>query len=396
MNRTSVTILGATGSIGRSTADVLLQHRDSIETVAVVGGRDPVALASVARELGAKVAAIADPSELQALREALAGSGIEAAAGPAAIAEAASRPADWTMAAIAGTAGLQPTVAAARRGGRIALATKECLVCAGKAFLAEVEKGGAVLVPVDSEHNAVQQLLAAGRRADLDRVTLTASGGPFRQWSAAQMRSARPADALKHPTWSMGAKISIDSATLMNKGLELVEAQLMFGLEPDQLEALVHPESVIHGLVTFRDGSVIAHLAPPDMRVPIAYALGWPDERMASGAVPLDLAARGKLTFERADEERFPALSIAKAAMRHGGAVATVMNAANEVAVAAFLAEEIGFLDIVRLVVDAIEKAESSGLVAAPPGSIEQAVEIDAEGRKIARRLLPALAARTH
>lgn len=396
VNRLTVSVLGATGSIGRSTVDVLLQHRDDIETIAVAGGRDALALAAVAMQLSAKIAAISDPAELQTLRDALAGTTIEAVAGASGVMEAAARPADWTMAAIAGTAGLLPTVTAARRGGRIALATKECLVCAGAAFLAEVERGGAVLVPVDSEHNAVQQLLAAGRRADLERVTLTASGGPFRQWTSERMRDARPSDALKHPTWSMGAKISIDSATLMNKGLELVEAQMMFALQPDQLDALVHPESVIHGLVTFRDGSVIAHLAPPDMRVPIAYALGWPDARLSSGAVPLDLARQGKLTFEAADEARFPALRIAKQAMRHRGAASTVMNAANEIAVAAFLAGEIGFLDIVGVVEDAIEKADAMGFIAEPPASVEAAIEIDTQGRDIARRLLPAMAARTH
>jgi 1-deoxy-D-xylulose-5-phosphate reductoisomerase len=388
----TVSVLGATGSIGRSTAQVLETQRHRLRVVAVAGGRDAAALAEVAVRLGAEVAALADPAGYGELRDRLAGSGIEATAGAAAVIEAAARPADWTMAAIAGAAGLLPTVAAARRGGRIALATKECLVCAGPVFLEEIAAGGAVLVPVDSEHNAIFQLMAAGRREDIERVTLTASGGPFRTWSSERIAAARPEDALKHPTWSMGAKITIDSASLMNKGLELIEAKLLFDLDPDALDAIVHPESVVHGLVYFRDGSVVAHLAPPDMRVPIAFALAWPEARVDVGTLRLDLAAVGSLSFMAPDEERFPALRIAKAALRRGGAAPTVLNAANEIAVGAFLERRIGFPAISATVEAALERADRDGLLGTPT-TVEEAIGVDNTSRAIARSLLPKTAA---
>ena len=388
----TVSVLGATGSIGRSTAQVLETQGERVRVVAVAGGRDAAALAEVAVRLGAEIAALADESAYAELRQRLAGTGIEAAAGEAAVIEAAARPADWTMAAIAGAAGLRPTVAAARRGGTIALATKECLVCAGPAFLDEIAAGGAVLVPVDSEHNAIFQLMAAGRREDIARVTLTASGGPFRTWPAERIAAARPEDALKHPTWSMGAKITIDSASLMNKGLELIEAKLLFDLDPDALDAIVHPESVVHGLVTFRDGSIVAHLGPTDMRVAIAYALGWPEERIDSGATRLDLAAIGKLSFSEPDEVRFPSLRLAKQALRRGGAAPTVLNAANEVAVGAFLGRQVGFPAIPATVEAALDQADREGLLGTP-GTVEEAIGIDKTSRGIARSLLPRMAA---
>ena len=348
-----VTILGSTGSVGQSTVDLIGRHPDRFRVEALVAGRSVERLADQARLLKARLAVVADPARYRDLKESLANTGIEAAAGPDAVLEAAARPADWVMAAIVGYAGLAPTLVAARRGAMVALANKEALVCAGRLLLEAIEASGGVLLPVDSEHNAIFQVFEPGQRASIDRLILTASGGPFRNWSLADMAAATPEQALAHPNWDMGAKISIDSATMMNKGLELIEAQLLFGLPAEQVEIVVHPQSVIHSMVAYRDGSVLAQLGTPDMRVPIAHALGWP-ARMESPAARLDFHALSALTFERPDSGRFPSLRLAREALASGGIAPLVLNAANEAAVAAFLARRIGFLDIARTVEDVL------------------------------------------
>ena len=348
-----VTILGSTGSVGQSTVDLIGRHPDRFRVEALVAGRSVERLADQARLLRARLAVVADPARYRDLKESLANTGIEAAAGPDAVLEAAARPADWVMAAIVGYAGLAPTLVAARRGAMVALANKEALVCAGRLLLEAIEASGGVLLPVDSEHNAIFQVFEPGQSASIDRLILTASGGPFRNWSLADMAAATPEQALAHPNWDMGAKISIDSATMMNKGLELIEAQLLFGLPAEQVEIVVHPQSVIHSMVAYRDGSVLAQLGTPDMRVPIAHALGWP-ARMESPAARLDFHALSALTFERPDSGRFPSLRLAREALATGGIAPLVLNAANEAAVAAFLARRIGFLDIARTVEDVL------------------------------------------
>ena len=392
--RRRVTVLGATGSVGRATVDLLERHAALFEVEAVVANGDAAGLAAIAHRLNARRAVVADARAGAALAMALEGSGVLVSAGADAAAEAAAVPVDWTMAAIAGAAGLAPTIAAVRQGGTVALATKECLVCAGAAFMREVAVAGATLLPVDSEHNALLQALGGQSVDDVERMTLTASGGPFRTWEAERIARARPEDALRHPTWSMGAKITIDSATLMNKGLELIEAHHLFAIEAARLDVVVHPQSVIHGLVTFRDGAVTAGLAAPDMRVPIAHALGYP-ERLATPAARLDLARIGSLTFETPDAGRFPALRLAREALAAGGAAATVLNAANEVAVAAFLARAIGFSDIPRLVEETLEAADQRGLTTAP-GSIAEAIDLDVEIRGLAAGRLPETRLRAH
>jgi 1-deoxy-D-xylulose-5-phosphate reductoisomerase len=383
-----VSVLGATGSIGRSTADLLDQHRDRFRVGAVAGGRDAVALARVARELNAEFAAIADPDSGPALRDALGGSGIACGAGPSAVIEAATREADLVVAAVSGAAGLSPTCAAIRQGRTVALANKESLVCAGDAFMRDARKYGARLLPMDSEHNALEQSIGTGRVEDITRMTITASGGPFRTASRERIAAASAADAAAHPTWSMGMKINIDSATLMNKGLELIEAHHLFGIEAERLDAVVHPQSIVHALVTWRDGAVTAGLYVPDMRVPIAHCLGLGERLSIARGKPLDLAATGSLTFERPDEERFPCLRIAKAALAAGGAQPTVMNAANEIAVAAFIAEKIGFYDIAALVERACE--HFAARFPAAPADVEEALAIDAEVRGWSRTALAA------
>src|ERR1700736_5104597 len=338
----SVTILGATGSIGASTIDLLKRNRASYRIEAVSANRNGRELARIARELDARFAAVADKAAYRELKEDLAGSGIEAAAGPSAMIEAARRPADWVMAAIAGATGLEPTLAAVERGGTVALANKECLVCAGALFMRRAAQKGTTVLPVDSEHNALFQALSAGRREDVRRIVLTASGGPFRTWPLDAIRKVTVEQALKHPTWSMGPKVTIDSATLMNKGLELIEAHHLFALRPDELDVLVHPQSIVHGLVEFRDGSVIAQLGSPDMRIPIAHCLAWP-VRMGTPAPRLDLARVATLTFEEPDVTRFPALALAPRALAAGGAFPTILNAANEIAVREFIDRRLGF-----------------------------------------------------
>jgi len=387
----TITLLGATGSIGSSTADLLRRDRDRYVVEAVTAHRDAEGLARLARELGARFAAIADEAAYQELKTELAGSGIEVAGGAAAMVEAAQRPADWVMAAITGAASLAPTLAAAERGATVALANKECLVCAGALFMRRAASKGATVLPVDSEHNAIFQALSAGRRADIRRIILTASGGPFRTWPLEAIRKVTIEQALKHPTWSMGPKVTVDSATLMNKGLELIEAHHLFALGLDELDVVVHPQSIIHGLVEFRDGSVIAQLGSPDMRIPIAHCLAWP-VRMATPAPRLDLAGAANLSFEEPDLTRFPALGLARAALAAGGSAPTVLNAANEVAVGEFIAGRLGFCGIANLVESTLNTAQRRGETA-EPRSVEEALAIDHTARRMAADFLPEIAA---
>jgi 1-deoxy-D-xylulose-5-phosphate reductoisomerase len=373
-----VSIIGSTGSVGQSTADLIARAPHSYRVEALVAGNSVEALAEQARRLKAKMAVVANPQRYRALKDALLGTSIEAAAGPEAVIEAASRPAEWVMAAVVGYAGLAPTLVAARRGAMVALANKEALVCAGRLLIDAVASSGGVLLPVDSEHNAIFQVFDPGQKAAVDRLILTASGGPFRNWSLADMAEATPEQALAHPNWDMGAKISIDSATMMNKGLELIEAHLLFGLPAEQIEIVVHPQSVIHSMVGYRDGSVLAQLGCPDMRVPIAHALGWP-ARIDGPAARLDFTNLAPLTFERPDSGRFPSLRLAREALMLGGFAPVVLNAANEVAVAAFLARRIGFLDIARIVENVIV---ASGTLAGPVESLQQVQAADREARQ--------------
>ncbi len=385
-----ITILGATGSIGASTLDLIKRAPEGYRVESISARSNATALGKIAREVGAKHAVVADPAAYRELKDALSGSRIEAAAGEDALVEAAQRPADWVMAAISGSAGLKPTLAAIERGATVALANKECLVCAGSLFMRRAANTGATVLPVDSEHNAVFQALGAGHRADVKRAILTASGGPFRTWSIEEIRAATPEQALRHPNWSMGPKVTIDSATLMNKGLEIIEAHHLFALKSDEIDVLVHPQSVIHGLVEFRDGSVVAQLGSPDMRIPIAHCLAWP-RRIDGPAARLDLAALQKLTFEAPDLERFPALALARQALETGGAATTVLNAADEVAVPAFLAGQISFLAIAALVEATLDKAAGRGLLA-EPANIDAALAVDHVARSLAQDLLPEIA----
>ena len=385
----TVTVLGATGSIGRSTADLLSQHPERFRAEAVVGGRDAAALAKTARALNARFAALADEAGGPALAEALAGSGIAHGAGASAVIEAATRDADIVVAAVSGAAGLRPTHAALRLGRTVALANKESLVCAGDAFMRDAARYGAKILPMDSEHNALQQALGQGRAADVVRMILTASGGPFRETPREAIAVASAAQAAAHPTWSMGLKINIDSATLMNKGLELIEAHHLFALPADKLDVVVHPQSIVHGLVEWRDGMVTAGLAVPDMRVPIADCLALGDRLTIANGRRLDLAAIGRLTFEAPDEARFPCLRIARAALAAGGAQPTVMNAANEVAVAAYIAGQIGFYGVADLVERTVERLAAR--YPGPPEDVDAALAIDHDARAHAAELLAAV-----
>lgn len=385
MSRRSVTLLGATGSIGRSTRDVVAENPERLAISVVVGGRDAAALARVAIETGAAFAALAEADSGPALREALAGTGIASGAGREAVLEAVARPSDIVVSAISGAAGLEATFAALMPGRVIALANKESLVCAGEAVMAQARHVGATILPLDSEHNALYQVLGAEPVSAVRSMTLTASGGPFRTWTAAQIAAARPEQALAHPNYAMGAKITIDSASMMNKGLELIEARYLFGLRHDQLEVLVHPQQIVHGLVTFRDGSVSAGLALPDMRVAAAHCLGIDGRLDAPAARFLDLARTAPLIFEPPDLARFPALGLAMAALAQGGAAPAVLNAANEIAVAAFLAGEIGFPGIARLV-EAVCSREFASAEA--PATVTEALAIDRDARIRARALL--------
>jgi 1-deoxy-D-xylulose-5-phosphate reductoisomerase len=379
-------ILGATGSIGRSVEAIVADAPERFLVEAVVGGRDAVALARVARRLKARFAAIAEPSALSDLREALAGADIRAGAGPSALIEAALTPCDLVVGAIAGAAGVPPTFAAVEAGRTVALANKECLVCAGGPFMRAARAAGVVVLPMDSEHNAIFQALAGQPIERIETMILTASGGPFRTWSAEAIAAATPQQALAHPNWSMGPKVTIDSASLMNKGLELIEAHHIFGVPVDRLEVLVHPQSIVHGLVSFCDGSVTAGLAAPDMRVPIGHCLAYPD-RKTTGARRLDLAEIGALTFERPDYARFPALKVARDALAAGGALPTVLNAGNEVAVEAFLGGVIPFFEIATLVERVCDRAVAEGL-AREPDTVEDALAVDHVSREWARALL--------
>jgi 1-deoxy-D-xylulose-5-phosphate reductoisomerase len=383
----TISILGSTGSVGTQTLDLILADPALYQVRALVGGRNVALLAEQARQCRAELAVIYDESALPTLRAALAGTGIEVAAGPEAVRQAAEIPADWTMAAIIGMAGLHPTLAAIRRGGAIAFANKEVLVSAGDIMMDAVAASGTRLLPVDSEHNAIFQCLEAHNRAAVDRIILTASGGPFRQTSLEAMAAITPEAALRHPIWSMGAKITIDSATMMNKGLEIIEAARLFGLTGDEVEVLVHPQSVVHGIVCYRDGSMIAQLGAPDMHIPIAHALGWPD-RIQTSAKRLDLTALAGLDFAPPDEIRFPALRLAREVLQAGGAAPAIMNAANEVAVAAFLDRQIGFLDIV-----AMAEAVLARLGAPPAPDLETIIGLDTAAREAARAMIPSRAA---
>ena len=387
----TISILGATGSIGSSTADLLRRDPASYAVEAVTANRDAAALAQLARELGARFAAVADKNAYAELKLALSGSGIEAAAGPEALVEAAQRPAEWVMAAITGAASLAPTLAAAERGAAVALANKECLVCAGALFMRRAAAAGANVLPVDSEHNAIFQALGSGRREDVRRIILTASGGPFRTFTVEQIRSVTLEQALKHPIWSMGPKVTIDSATLMNKGLELIEAHHLFALAPEELDVVVHPQSIIHGLVEFRDGSVIAQLGSPDMRIPISHCLAWP-VRMETPAARLNLAQVSTLSFEEPDMVRFPALALARQALATGGAAPTVLNAANEVAVHEFVEKRLGFSGIPALVERTLDAMERRGGTKEPQ-TVEEALAVDHNARRVAVDLLPEIAA---
>ena len=383
----SLTILGATGSVGSQTLDLVARNPGRWQVEALTAGRDVAGLVSAAKACGARFVAIADSAKGAALKAALAGTGIESGAGESALVDAAARDAEIVIAAIVGAAGLPPTMAAVKRGAQIGIANKETLVCAGPVVTAAATAHGATLLPVDSEHNAIFQVFPHDDPAQVERVILTASGGPFRTRSRDEMRGVSVADACKHPTWSMGAKISIDSATLMNKGLELIEAAQLFPVDVERLDVIVHPQSVVHSMVEYVDGSVLAQLGSPDMRIPIAYAMGWP-ERIATPAARLDLAAIANLSFEKPDLERFPCLALAWAAMRAGGSAPCILNAANEIAVAAFIAGQAGFLDIDAIV------AETLNMVASGPvATLEEVMAIDAAARRTARALVAKRAA---
>ncbi|KQM47116.1 1-deoxy-D-xylulose 5-phosphate reductoisomerase [Sphingomonas sp. Leaf208] len=374
----SVTILGATGSVGTSTLDLIEREPDRFRVVALTANCDVTKLAAAAIRTKAEFAVVADERCLPELREALAGTGIRAGGGVEAIVEAASSGADWTMGAIVGCAGLKPVMAAIEQGGTVVIANKEPLVSAGDVILAAAKRTGAILLPADSEHNAIFQCFDASRPERVRRIILTCSGGPFRDWTTEQMRGVTLEQAVKHPNWSMGAKISVDSATCMNKGLELIEAARLFPIAHDRIEIVIHPQSVIHSLVDHVDGSVLAQLGPPDMRTPIAHTLAWPD-RMATPMAPLDLVAIGRLDFEAPDPVRFPALRLAREALDAGGARPAILNAANEVAVEAFLQRRIGFLEIAAIVEHTLSCYDP-----AAPDSVDAVLAIDAEARILA------------
>ncbi|MEW6575970.1 MAG: 1-deoxy-D-xylulose-5-phosphate reductoisomerase [Pseudomonadota bacterium] len=381
----SLSIFGATGSIGLSTLDLVRQHRDQYRLVALTANGNAAELAKLAREFKPDVAVVADEGAYGDLRDALDGTDIRTAAGADALVEAAQMGADWTMAAIVGCAGLPSTMAAIDAGKTVALANKEALVSAGDLMMAAVERSGATLLPVDSEHNAIFQCLAGGRIDQVRKITLTASGGPFRTFSLEQMSGVTPAQAVAHPNWDMGAKISVDSATMMNKGLELIEAHHLFPVGLDKLDIVVHPQSVIHSMVEYVDRSTLAQLGSPDMRIPIASTLAWP-ERLETNSEPLDLARISKLEFEAPDMVRFPALRLARAAAEQGGAAPAILNAANEIAVAAFLAGRIGFLDIARLVEETL-----TGYAPNAPHTLDHLFSIDAAAREYAKGLMEKL-----
>ncbi|HMO86853.1 MAG TPA: 1-deoxy-D-xylulose-5-phosphate reductoisomerase [Lacipirellulaceae bacterium] len=385
-----VTILGSTGSVGCNTVDLIERHRERFAVEAITANSNVELLADQARRLRARLAVIADPARYLALKEALAGTSVEIAAGPQALVEAAIRPADWVMAAIVGAAGLEPTLAAVRRGAVVGLANKESLVCAGTLMMQTLRDSGATLIPVDSEHSAIFQVFDFARPEQVQRIVLTASGGPFRNWSLADMAAATPEQAVAHPNWDMGAKISVDSATLMNKGLELIEAACLFPVPPQRIEIVVHPQSVIHSMVGYVDGSILAQLGSPDMRTPIAYALAWP-QRMNAPSEQLDFARLGALTFEAPDAVRFPALRLARDALVAGGGVPTVLNAANEVAVAAFLERRVGFLDIARVVEDTLARIDAEPRIGGQLRTLADVFAVDDLARRRASEIVARL-----
>lgn len=378
----SLSVLGATGSIGTNTLDLVRREPQRFAVEALTANGSAAQLARLAVEVGAKLAVVADPGAYGELKEFLAGSGVAAAAGAEALVEAAERPAEFVMSAIVGAAGLPPTLAAVRRGACIGLANKETLVCAGALMKREIERAGATLLPVDSEHNAIFQVLDRDRPEGVEKIVLTASGGPFRTWDSTAMARATPEQAVAHPNWAMGAKISVDSATMMNKGLEVIEAAYLFDQPIDKIEVLVHPQSVIHSMVAYIDGSVLAQLGAPDMRTPIAYALAWP-ARMAAPVERLDLGRIAQLTFETPDEARFPALRLAREALSAGAGAPSVLNAANEVAVAAFLQRRLGFLDIAAVVEATLERLAGRQIP-----DLDAVFALDAEARRLASEAL--------
>jgi 1-deoxy-D-xylulose-5-phosphate reductoisomerase len=387
-SKRKIVILGSTGSVGQQTVDLISRAPDSYEVYALTANRNVAKLAEQARALKASVAVVADDSQYAALKEALAGTGIKAAAGAGAVVEVAQADSDWLMSAIVGAAGLPPTLAAARRGGTIAFANKETLVCAGALMMKLVAECGATLLPVDSEHNAIYQVFDFDHREGISRLILTATGGPFRANTREEMAKMTPEQAVKHPVWSMGAKISVDSATLMNKALEVIEAFHLFQMPREQIDVLVHPQSVIHSMVEYKDGSVLAQLGSPDMRTPIGYCLAWPD-RMATPAPKLDLAKLGQLTFEAPDAVKFPALRFAQEAMAKGGTAPAALSAANEVAVQAFLDKRIGFLDIERINETVLTKLSVDALT-----DLDILAEADQAARRRAAELVTKLEAR--
>ncbi len=377
-----VTVLGSTGSIGCCTVDLLKKNRSAYQVQALTANNNVRLLAEQAQELGAKLAVVANPEAYKSLSEALSGTGIEAAAGPKAVAEAAGRPADWVMSSIVGIAGLAPTLEAIKHGAIIALANKETLASAGEIVMAEVARHGACLLPVDSEHSAIFQVMDFERPNLIQRIVLTASGGPFLEKTLEEMEAATPEQAVAHPNWDMGAKISVDSATMMNKGLELIEAFHLFPVSEEQIQILVHPQSVVHGMIDYVDGSVLAQLGTTDMRIPISYAMTWP-ERMQTPAPRLRLEEAGRLTFLPPDERRFPALRLARQALQIGGGAPTILNAANEVAVECFLNGKIGYLDIARIVEQTLAACPSR-----PLSGLEDAYQVNAEARRVAASLI--------
>jgi 1-deoxy-D-xylulose-5-phosphate reductoisomerase len=388
-----VSVLGSTGSVGVSTLDLFEQAKVEIEVAALSAGRNVGLLAEQALRWRPETAVIADEAALPELKHRLAGSGIKAAAGATAVVEAARADAQWVMSAIVGFAGLGPTIAAAKSGAVVALANKESLVCAGPSLLRMAKLAGGAVIPVDSEHSAIFQVFEPACAADVRRLILTASGGPFRTWSREAMAAATPEQAAAHPNWDMGVKISIDSATMMNKGLEMIEAAYLFSMPPERIDILIHPQSIVHSLVEYEDGSTLAQLGPPDMRTPIACAFAWPD-RLPWPAPRLDLARAGALTFEEPDLDRFPSLAVAKRALGVGGCAPAAMNAANEVAVAAFLDRRIGFLDIAAAVAETLERMDSQGLVSQANDALDSARETDTTARRVAEEVVLGLGRR--
>jgi 1-deoxy-D-xylulose-5-phosphate reductoisomerase len=384
----SVTVLGSTGSIGVNTLDVIahvrrLHGEDAMPITALTAGDNVDVLIAQAKAMKPGLAVIGNPAKFAELKAGLSGSGIEVGGGRQAVIDAAARPSDFVMVAIMGAAAIEPALAAIRRGVVVALANKECVVAAGAVFRDAMEKSGAQILPVDSEHNAIFQVLGSGDASEADLVTITASGGPFREWTLDRMRGATVEEAVAHPNWAMGRKISLDSATLMNKGLELIEAHFLFALPPEKLGVVVHPQSIVHCLVSYEDGTTMAHLSAPDMRTPIAHALGWP-RRIPSPSRRLDLAKLGTLVFQEPAHDRFPALNLAIGSMRSGGLAPTVLNAANEIAVQAFLDRRIGFLDIPRVVAEALDRDVGSNGVA---NDLESVLGIDARARVAAEEI---------